>query len=395
MWNITQEERNTISKFLDQQGLTFKPLREEIFDHLLGDIETHIDAGHSFETAWSSISNDISRNHFKQIQNETMEAISKRFNVSRVFSILALVLLATSSSFKLLHLPGAAILLITSMVSIAISMLISGLSGVVLYKEKQGKILLFLTILGILYFFFGWVTLILNFSEAGLYRMSSVLILLVLFPMLTIYFRLKLSSENNILLYLHKKHIPGVERFLLILLGIAFILRIFSIIFQYPPNVAEILLVLTAMASGLQFFAINWHALGNENKSKNWHTVTVIVLFILFIIPTLGSQIDLHWRVAFTTSFYVLAGITAVKHDQTKTWHYAMIGLIGFVFICWSLGRLEIINQEFHQYIFNIPILLMLILGLYFSRKNAMLSTYMVIVIAHYLYEYPELIGPY
>jgi hypothetical protein len=39
-----------------------------------------------------------------------MSAINKRFNTSKVFSILSLTLLAISSIFKLLHLPGTVVM---------------------------------------------------------------------------------------------------------------------------------------------------------------------------------------------------------------------------------------------------------------------------------------------
>jgi len=392
MSHINQNQIDKLNKFLDQQGLTFKPLREEMLDHLQMDIASQIELGNSFEEAFSIISNDIPENHFKLIQNETMEAINKRYNVARIFSILSILLLAVTSVFKLLHLPGTGIMLISSMASIALSMVIGALSGVMLYKEKQGRALLFLTIMGILYFFYAYVTQILNFSEAAIYKTSSVAILLVLFPALTIYYNKNLTSENHILIYLHKKHTPGIDRFLLILLAIAFILRLSSILFQYPPNVSQILLFIVACSAGLQFFALNWHPEETDQKGNYWITIALVISFAFFIVPTLGSVLNLPTRVAFSTSFYILAGIIALSKGSNEKWHFILIGIISLIFITWSLGRLEIIDQGFYRFIFNIPVMLVLLAGLYFSKKHSVLRTYIIIVIAHYLYEFPELI---
>ena len=97
MGHINQEYIKKIETYLDHQGLTFVPLREEMIDHLIGDLENHIEQGESFDEAWSIISNDIPENHFITLQKETMEAINKRFNISKGFTYLSIFLLTITS----------------------------------------------------------------------------------------------------------------------------------------------------------------------------------------------------------------------------------------------------------------------------------------------------------
>ncbi len=396
MSNLNQKHVNKIEKFLNEQELTFKPLREEMIDHMLGDLESQIEKGISAEEAWKNLSNNIPEHHFKTLQKDTMEAINKRFNVSKIFSILSLVLLVMTSVFKLLHLQGAAVLLILSMVAIAISFVVSSISGIRLYKEKRGGIFMMITIAGILLFFFSWVLHILNFPEAHVYKTISVIILLIIFPVLTIYFNSTLKSSNNILAYLHKKHIPGIERFLFSLLFIAIAMRLTSFIFQYPPYISKILLILTVCSAGLQFFALNWHPQQIVDKNKIWKLAALIIAFVCFIIPTMGSLLDLSLRILLTTSFYVIAGFIAISRtdeQSNKRLPAILIVMVSLVIIGWALIRAEVIDPSFNMLIFNIPILLCLIAGVFFSRKHSQLRTYMIIVLAHYLYEFPDTLG--
>lgn len=395
MQTLNQKYLEKIEQFLDEQDLTFKPLREEIIDHIFGDLESQIQEGKSFEDAWNNITSDIPESHFKTIQSETMSAINKRFNASKVFSIISLALLAISSIFKLLHLPGTVVMLMTSMIALAISFAISSISGIRLYKKKHGALLMMITVVAILLFGLSWMLHILNFPSTFYFKITSVISLLILFPMLTIYFYVNLKSEDNIITYLHKRHTPGIERYLISLLFIAVTLRLASIIFQYPPYVSKILLALTALSAGLQFFALNWQPMKTERNSR-WLTLALVISFAFFIFPMLGSVLNLTFRVVLTTSFYVIAGTICLYRDEkiyNKIWATLLVIIISFVFVFWSFIRLEIIGTEYYAFIFNIPVLIGLFLGLFFSGKYSYLRTYLIIVIAHYIYEYPESIG--
>lgn len=399
MWDITQEQLSTINVFLDHQGLTFKPLREEILDHLLGDIEAQMEAGYSFDYAFSTISKDIPENHFKTIQKETMEAIHKRFTIGRVFSILSIVLLATTSIFKVLHWPGTVVMLMISIISMAVALVVSSLSGIILYKEKHGGFLLMCTVAAVILFFLSWSFLVLQLPGAIPLKIISVLILLVLFPSLTLYFSNKPKSKDSILIFLHKKHSPGIERFLFIILFLSIMMIIAANIFGYPPNISRVLLILVIGGAGLQYFALNWHfQITNEKNTNRWIQGAIIVAFACYILPALGAQLNFTLRAILSAAFYIIAGIITIS--RTKDIKYSALpfiyfGIITTISVLLLLIQLSIIDESYKALILNLTVLLILFCGLFVFKKYSLFRTYMFIVFAYYLFEYLAPIGPY
>jgi len=396
MGHINQEHIKTIESYLDNQGLTFIPLRDDMIDHFIMDLESHIDQGNTFDEAWNKISNDIPSNHFKTLQIETMEAINKRFNISKGFTYLSIFLLTITSVFKLLHLPGTTILLFSSLAAIGVSLLVSSLSGVFLYREKRGVVLMMGTIGGVLLFLLSWVFQILQLPGATPLKIISIIVLLVLFPALIIYFNSNLKSEDNILTYLHHKHTPGIERFLFIILFLATILKFASIIFGYPPNVSRVLLILVISAAGLQYFALTWHPQSQIKNNNNWTLGVIIIAFVCFIIPSLGSQLSLPIRAVLVSGFYMIAGFISISRPTesiNKTVMMILILIISTFYVFWLLIQLSIIDASLNASIFNLPVLFIFFGGLVISKKLSLLRTYMIIVIAHYLFEFPNQLG--
>lgn len=397
MWNISQEQLKTINTFLDHQGLTFKPLREEILDHMLGDLEAQMEIGNSFEDAFSIISKDIPKNHFKQMQNETMEAINKRFTISRAFSMLSIALLIATSVFKVLHLPGTVVMLVMSIISMAVALVVSSLSGIILYKEKKGGLLLLCTVAAIILFFLSWSFLVLQLPGAIPLKIISVSILLVLFPSLTFYFNNKSKSEDSILIFLHKKHSPGIERYLFIILFLAISMIIAANIFEYPPNISRVLLILVIGGAGLQYFALNWHfQITNEKNAYLWIQMALIIAFACYILPALGAQLNFTLRAILSMTFYIIAGIIAVSRtndSNPKALPSIFVGIITVISVVFLLIQLNIIDESNKALILNLPVLIILFSGLFIFKKQSLFRTYMFIAFTYYLFEYLAPVG--
>src|SRR5687768_17085488 len=120
---LTTDQKQRIREYLEQQGLFFQPLQDEMLDHLSCDLELRMLEGYSFDKAWHEVTSDIGNNHFQNIQKEIMETIDKRFTWSQGLSFLALGLLLISMLFKVLHLQLAGEILILSFVFIAAALL--------------------------------------------------------------------------------------------------------------------------------------------------------------------------------------------------------------------------------------------------------------------------------
>ena len=390
---MTEANTLKVREYLVSRGLTFEPLLEEMVDHIMSDIQELLSEGNSFEQAMNIVTNDLPENHFTTIQIQTMESINKRFNLSRFSSYLALGLLTITSVFKLLHLPGTTMLLFLSFFAIGISLVVGGLSGILLHKEKKGVWIVASMLSAILIFLLSWVFTTLQFPGALATRILAIASLSILFPMMTLYASRNITSENNLLIFLHEKHASGIERFLLVLLGLAVVLKIAAISVGYPPNVSWVLLVLTICGAGLHFFALTWHPNSHNSFSReSWQTVLLIIAFICSILPALGPVIPAPARAIMAGSFYLIAGFIAISRLNAS--HYTpaslAISIIIVVFyVMWMLINLNIITSDFESLIFNLPMLLVHVTGLALSQKHTLLRMFMVMVVAHFLFEFP------
>ncbi len=389
---MNSEHDKIIRDFLDRQGLTFGPLRAEIMDHLIMDLNARLVNGQKFEDAWLSITSDLPEKHFKNIENQTMESINKKLNLSKVFTSLAIALLVATSAFKLMHLPGTTLLLFLSIIAIGFSFISGTVSGIYHHRNKKGSLLLTLTIIGILTFLLAWTFLTLQLPGAFWIRLIAVVMLAILFPILTIYFTRE-NPEDNILTYLHVKHTPGIERFLIILLTLTIILKSASVFFEYPAQVSWVFMVLIICAAGLQFFAYTWHQnTTNSFGPETWKTGLLIGLFLFYLLPALGSMLNTVTRSLMAGGFYLIAGIIAVTRAGSSKYTpatYAIQFVISGFYLVWMLIHLQILPESANSVLFNPLTLVLLLVALILTKKHSMLRMYSIMVVAHFMFEYP------
>jgi len=184
---MKREHIDLIENYLDQQGLTFKPLREEMKDHLIGDLEAQMENGISFEKAWKLITGEIPNYHFKNIQKEIMETLDKKFSLSRGLTYLSLVLIIILVIFKILHLSLSGILLLAAFGSIGASLFSGAVFSLYPFKNKKESLLLLGAIIGIELFLLSFFTQILHLPGFIPLRNTSVIMLLIFFPVITLY----------------------------------------------------------------------------------------------------------------------------------------------------------------------------------------------------------------
>ncbi len=394
MGQLNKKHLNKIEKYLDRQGLSFQPLRDEMMDHLIEDLENHMQQGNSFDEAWQLIMSHIPDNHFKTLQNEIMEIINKRFSLSEGFTYLSLLLLFTMAVFKLLHFPLSGILLLASFGAIAASLLTGVLSGLYLYKDKKGSLMALGVVLAVILFLVSFAFQVLKLPGLMELRTISVAGLILFFPGLTIYFSTQKNNEENILTYLHKKHSPGIQRYLIFLLVLAVALRIALIVFGYHPDVATVLLVLVIGGAGLQYFALNWH----DPKTQNWGLAAGLVVgFICFMLPVLlNLQLSNEVRVGLTLVFYTVTGLIVLKKSKEVPNKKVLIALLFVAFLFFVLNafiKLNIVDASFNAVIFNLPVLIILSSGLFLYRRQPLIKVYLIMVIAYYMFEFPNQLG--
>ena len=394
---LTSEELEIINQYLDQQGLTFKPLREEMLDHMLGDLNNKISNGASFEEAWNNIISEIPENHFESLQSEIMETINKKFNISKGLSYLSLVLILTMVLFKMMHLSMSGILLLITFATIGASLFFGSIHGLYPFKHKKESLLLMGAVVGIEVFLLSFGFQVLHLPGFSILRFTSVMLLLIFYPGITWYLFKKGDNKDHILTYLHNKHSPGIERYLMVLLVMALALRFISMGFGVTPDVSHVLLFLVMAGAGLQFFALNWH---HQETQDRWLQAAIIIAFAGFILPSLSwmsrPMMSINLATLFTALFFMMsAGIIYIKFH--KLTNHIILGIfiafIGVLYLGWLLVLMGVLSEGFYPYLFNIPILLLLTAFLLYFMRHSMIKMFMLIVIAHYLFEYPIRLG--
>ena len=372
--------------YLDSQGLDFKPLRQEMLDHFLSDIEYYEQQGHTQQEAWNIIKKDIPEHHFTQIQNETMEAIKKRFNWATGLTYLSLALLLASSIFKILHLQGAGMLLLFAFATMALSFLVGTVSGIYLHKDKKGRALSLGVVLGITLFLLSWSFQILHLPGFFELRVTSIVCLVIIFPIITQHFTQQGASEDNILFYLHQKYRPGIERFLLILLTFGLVMWLSQFGVGENPG-AFVISVVVIYGAGLHFFALNWYDIQLRSKV---YKLLLVVGFFAFILP-IAAIFPPTVRVGVAAVFYLI-GIVLCLYNTSKTdfISYGMLTVTAVYVLLWSLIAMGALPEGMYKVIFNLPLLAIFLVGLILVRKKPITRTFLIIVIAHYLISFPQ-----
>ena len=390
---LNQQQRAKIATYLDEQGLTLLPLRNEMMDHLICDIESHLARGCTFDEAWQRTTEEIPSGHFKNLQTETMEATNKRFNLSRSFALVSLSLLLAASVFKLLHLQYSNMLLFASFGTMMTALVAGAVSGARLHKQKEGRLMLTGVVLGVILFLTAWCMQVLHLPGSFLLRIISAPLLLILLSSLIIYFRTRNNSDSNILIYLHNKHTAGISRFLVILLAIGVGLKLLALALGYEVGIPHVVLAFVTGGAGLQLFALHWHheAEGATGARDYGILVALTVGFIAFMIPTLAynvSGIPLTVKVVAVTIFFLMTGAVIVSESNRRAIPLAVVAVSWVYILAWAAASLEWVDTAMREAIFNLPVLVMLAGALVASRQHRTLMTYMMMVVANFLLFY-------
>jgi len=390
MKKLTEEQRHLVRNFLTDQGLTFGPLLEEMLDHVSSDLEERVGQGLSFDDAWNELKNNIPENHFLSIQIETMETINKRFSISRILSMLALALMFGGIIFKILHLAGASELLILSFGAMAGSFLSATVSGIYLNKEKQGALRVVSILAGTLLLMAGFTFKLMHWPGANFLVTLGVGVSLLSFLFNTFYAYRNGSTHVNLLSYLHEKHTPGIERFLLILLVPVAILRILTLSLPQNQFLGSVILVTIIYAAGVQFFVISWRLLERESAMRNILNLSALVLSTTcFTLVFLGEVLGFEIRLVLITVFSVVTAWLAYKFDPPKNFFVPLVlVLVAFVFTANVLIRLNLIPAANTILVFNGLILSVLAIGVFVSIKHGPTRAFLILSLAGYLLEF-------
>ena len=389
---INEEQRSTIKKLLILQGLSFKPLQEEMIDHICCDVEVKITDGYSFDEALRNTMSDIQADHFRTLQKHTMDTINKRFTLSQWLSYPALGLLLCSVIFKILHLQFTDALLLLSFVLLAASLLVSSVSGIYLNREKNGALRVLAVIIGVVILLIGYTFKILHLPGADPIVLLAVTTLIGSLLVITLFVYLNPSRGGNLLTFLHEKYTPGIERFLLFLLLPITLYKIIIILSGGHYFVGGLILLIVIFGAGIQFIALTWRSIERDVMHRTQYKLAgLIISFMCLVLVFLGNLIPFEIRVLMIALYTAVTAWLAFKLEQPETIPSLLLAcLVPLLFFGWAMVKLGIVPIEVNKFIFNLPVLLLLIVGLFLCRKNDTMRTFMIISISSYVFEYPS-----
>ena len=137
-----------ISNDIRRQEITFPHLADELIDHICCDVENEMKNGLTFHDAYLAVKEKIGHRRLKEIQEETLYAVDTKYrqmkSLMKISAIAGTVLLGFAALFKIMHWPGAGVMMVLGAFTLAFVFMPSALT--VLWKETHSSKRLFLYI---------------------------------------------------------------------------------------------------------------------------------------------------------------------------------------------------------------------------------------------------------
>jgi hypothetical protein len=148
MPELSLQNIDQISKDIRRQEITFSHLADELIDHICCDVEYQMKNGMSFPEAYRLVKEKVGSRRLKEIQEETLYIVDTKYrlmkNTMKISAIAGTVMLGFAALFKIMHWPGAGILMTLGAFTLAFIFMPSALT--VLWKETHSGKRLFLYI---------------------------------------------------------------------------------------------------------------------------------------------------------------------------------------------------------------------------------------------------------
>ena len=375
--NLTDDQRNDIRNFLLSRGLAFKPLLDEMSDHVACDLEGLMKEGFSYEDAWKQTIALLPEDHFNQIQKETMETISNRFTLSRVFTYIGMGAIIVATVFKIMHLSGADQLLIMSFGALALSLLTSSVSGIYINRDKDGAMRVIAVVAGVILVEIAYTFKLLHLPGADQLIMSGVVTLLAALTINTLYVYNHASGRGNLFTFLHDKYSPGIERFLLILCPFIF----------FAPTTAIVCIVIIFTAA-LHFTALVWSRMEKDLSKNNLVTLLLVIMaFTCVMIPMLGQLVHFNIRLILVTLFSFVGAFLCFRLEPSRNVSSYLICVVPVMFFLIALMKMDWMQSFAGNLPLNILVMVAMAASIYFSEKNSVSRTFMILSLAGYYLE--------
>ena len=173
MPELTLSDIDLIRKDVMSQEICFSHLADEIIDHLCCDVENEMAGGLTFHDAYHKVKGSLGHRRLREIQEETLYAVDTKYrnmkNTMKISAITGTIMIGFAALFKIMHWPGAGIMLTLGSLLLAFVFMPSALT--VLWKETHSGKKLFLYIsafITAMLFIFGVTAKVQHWPMAGL-----------------------------------------------------------------------------------------------------------------------------------------------------------------------------------------------------------------------------------
>ncbi len=203
MLELTRGNIRQITETVDKAEVTFSHLRDDLIDHMCCEIETEMKQGNDFQNAFEKIKTRFGIKDLQKVQEQTLLLIDKNYckmkQTMKISGILSTSLLMFASLFKLNHWPFANIMLILGFIILCLFFLPS--ANYVINKErKDGNLtwLLISAIIGSFGFFSGLLFKLMHWPGANILLLIGLSVLAFLFLPILLIYRLKKAENSNL-----------------------------------------------------------------------------------------------------------------------------------------------------------------------------------------------------
>ena len=386
--NLNADQRGDIRNFLVGRGLAFEPLLNEMSDHIECDIENLMAQGLTFEEALARVVAGLPEDHFKLIQTETMETISHRFTISRALTYLALAAMLVATAFKLMHLSGADLALVVSLIALCASLIFGSVSGMYYNRDKKGSVRVMGVVAGVVVMILGYGFKVLQWPGADGIIITATVVVISSMTANTLYVYSHSSGKGNLFTYLHEKYSPGIERFLVILTGFVVLFGIVKVLGNYGRGFDTVISVAAIYGAGLQLISLSWRRMENDLAQRNSLNLYLILLVLTsFSLPMLGPVAGFETRLLSIILFNIGATLLAYRMDAKQTVSSAIAFIVALAFSYGSLSKLlgSTLNLG------SLPAIailgLVILTGIFLSKKESLTRMYLILSLAAFFIE--------
>lgn len=295
MPDLSLSDIERISRDIRREKINFSHLLEDLIDHVCCDVEYMMNTGLEFEDAYKQVKKKIGTRRLKEIQEETLYALDTKYrimkNIMKISAITGTVLFGFAALFKIMHWPGAGIMMTLAALIVALIFLPSALG--VLWKETRSSNSLFLLISSFLTGFFfvsGTLFKIQHWPGAGLILIIAVLSAILLFipALLSTVMRDEERKARR------PAYIVGAAGFILYVCGMLF--RI-----QHWPMAGTLLVIGVVLLLTIAFPLYTWLKWKDESHiSPRFLFIMIGTLAIIF--P--GALINLNLQHSYESNYY-------------------------------------------------------------------------------------------